>query len=209
MIAVIDYEVGNLGAIANMFRRLGLACVVTSDPEVVDRASRIVLPGNGSFDACVRGLRATGLLPILEQRVRHEGTPLLGICVGAQILGRSSQEGTERGLGWLAMDVRRLPSKPGLRIPHMGWNHVVRTGPHRLVDALPDDARFYFSHSFCMQPDETADVILSASYGENFAAAVAKGNVMAVQFHPEKSHRYGRQLLAAFAEGGVECMVRE
>ncbi len=208
MIAIIDYEVGNLGAIANMFQRLGFACVITKDSGLVDRASRIVLPGNGSFDACMRGLHASGLLPTLERRVRVDATPLLGICVGAQILGRSSEEGYQSGLGWLAMDVRRLSSKPGLRIPHMGWNCVARAGPHPLVDRLSDDARFYFSHSFCMHPDNADDVLLRVNYGETFAAAVAHENVTAVQFHPEKSHRYGRQLLASFAEG-AECIARE
>jgi glutamine amidotransferase len=202
MIAVIDYEVGNLGAIANMFRRIGVACSVTKDATEVARADRIVLPGNGAFDACMRGLRSSGLVPVIEQRVCGEGTPLLGICVGAQMLGRSSDEGIEPGLGWLAMEVRRFADHPSLRVPHMGWEHVTREQlAHPLTCHLADDARFYFTHSYCMHPDAASDVLLSSVYGVKFAAAVGQGHVMGVQFHPEKSHRYGRQLLAAFAGG--------
>ena len=122
MIAIIDYDVGNISAVANMLQRLGVRCVMTSDIEEVEQADRIILPGNGSFDACMQRLRATGLIPVLERKVLDQGTPLLGICVGAQMLGNDSSEGIERGLGWLDMRVRRFPDIAGLRVPHMGWN---------------------------------------------------------------------------------------
>lgn len=200
MIAIIDYDVGNIAAVANMLQRLGVRSLMTNDPVVVAEADRIILPGNGSFDACMKNLRATGLLPILERRVLADAVPLLGICVGAQMLGLCSEEGREPGLGWLNMTVRRFPEAVGLPVPHMGWCEVVRVGnDHPLTVGVGDDARFYFVHSYFMVPSDPADVLLKASYGGEFAAAVAHGNVAGVQFHPEKSHRFGKQLLAAFA----------
>lgn len=200
MIAIIDYDVGNITAVANMLQRLGVRSVMTSDPDVVAEADRLVLPGNGSFDACMRNLRSTGLLPLLERRVLAEGTPLLGICIGAQMLGLRSEEGGEPGLGWLNMTVHRFPEAAGFPVPHMGWCEVVRVQcDHPLTSGLDDDARFYFVHSYFMLPADPADALLKANYGQEFVAAVARGNVIGVQFHPEKSHRFGKQLLAAFA----------
>ena len=200
MIAIIDYDIGNLGAVSNMLQRLGTACEITADPAVVDKAAGIILPGNGAFDACMRGLRQTGLIPLLERRVLQQHTPLLGICVGAQMLGTTSEEGVEPGLGWLDMRVCRFASLQGLRIPHMGWNEVrVRQSQHPLATGLGADARFYFVHSFCMVPQHTRDVLMTTHYGTDFAAAVAHRNIAGVQFHPEKSHRFGKQLLGNFA----------
>ena len=200
MIAIVDYDIGNLAAVANMLHRVGVLCEITADPSAIERADAIVLPGNGAFDACMRSLRATGLVPLLERRVRGEGTPLLGICVGAQMLGHGSEEGSEAGLGWLDVRVRRFPPLPGLRIPHMGWNDVhPRPGAHPLTEGMDPDARFYFVHSYYLDPADPADVLLTAHYGIDFAAAVAHGNVSGVQFHPEKSHRFGKHLLARFA----------
>jgi imidazole glycerol-phosphate synthase subunit HisH len=200
MIAIIDYDIGNISAVANMLLRLGLRSKITSRADDVEAAERIILPGNGSFDACVRNLRATGLIPLLESKVLVGGTPLLGICVGAQMLGTSSEEGSEPGLGWIEMQVRRFPRVPGLPVPHMGWNQVQHTSNgHRLTRDMDDDARFYFVHSYYMAPSDPQDVLLMATYGIEFAAGVSKGNIAGVQFHPEKSHRFGKQLLAAFA----------
>jgi imidazole glycerol-phosphate synthase subunit HisH len=192
--------VGNLGAVANMLHRLGAVSTITADAAVIASAERIVLPGNGAFDACMRNLRASGLLPTLERRVLAEGVPLLGICVGAQMLGHGSEEGREAGLGWLDLRVKRFVARPGLRVPHMGWNAVQTVqSDHPLVAGLGDDARFYFVHSYYIDPVHADDVLLSADYGGPFAAAVARGNITGVQFHPEKSHRFGKHLLAAFA----------
>lgn len=202
MIAIVDYDIGNLGAIANMLRRLGAACEITADPEQIAASSGIILPGNGAFDACMRSLRATGLVPLLERKVLAEGTPLLGICVGAQMLGRGSEEGREAGLGWLEMRVRRFPEAPGFRVPHMGWNQVrPRQTQHPLTRSMGGDPRFYFVHSYYMEPSDPADVLLVAEYGMPFAAGVARDNIVGVQFHPEKSHRFGKRMLHAFAEG--------
>lgn len=206
MIAVVDYDVGNVGAVANMLCRLGHDCTITADVDVIKRASRIVLPGNGAFDACMRNLDASGLRPMLERRVLEERVPLLGICVGAQMLGQASEEGQRAGLGWLDMQVRRFPALPGLRVPHMGWNTVRRgAGTHPICAALEGDVRFYFVHSYYMDPADPADVIGQSHYGVDFAAVVGRRNIVGTQFHPEKSHRFGKQLLAAFAGSALPC----
>lgn len=200
MIVVVDYEIGNLAAIANMLNRLGARCEITADPEKIKIAEKIILPGNGAFDACMQGLRATGLIPLLSQRALVEKTPLLGICVGAQMLGHGSEEGCEAGLGWMDLEVKRFPNLPDLRIPHMGWCHVKKAASdHPLFEKLSEDARFYFVHSYYLAPAHTEDILLTASYGVEFSAAVGKENIVGVQFHPEKSHRFGKQLLAQFA----------
>jgi imidazole glycerol-phosphate synthase subunit HisH len=200
VIAIIDYDIGNLGAVANMLNRLGAACEITADAERIAQAERIVLPGNGAFDACMRNLRASGLVPLLERKVLEERVPLLGICVGAQMLGHGSEEGVEPGLGWMDLRVRRFPELPGLRVPHMGWNEVKANPAHPLAAGMGADTRFYFVHSYYIEPARPEDVLLQAEYGIPFAAGVARGNIAGVQFHPEKSHRFGKRLLANFAE---------
>jgi glutamine amidotransferase len=201
MISIVDYSIGNMNAVSNMLRRLGLPCVVTADPEVVAHASRIILPGNGSFDACMKNLHASGLIPVLEERVIQGGVPLMGICVGAQMLGTDSAEGLEPGLGWLDMNVVRFPSQPNLRTPHMGWNIVdVMKPSHPLVKDIAVDTRFYFVHSYYMNPKHATDVIMHTNYGFKFASGIVHNNIVGVQFHPEKSHRFGKQLLSAFAK---------
>lgn len=199
MISIIDYNVGNISAVANMLKRVGVGCKITSSSSDIENADRIILPGNGSFDTCMRNLRASGLVPALEEKVLHGKTPLLGICVGAQMLGTESAEGKEPGLGWIDMKVCRFPSMPSLKVPHMGWSDVhAPQSDHPIVKALPDDARFYFVHSYYMNPANTDDILLRANYGIDFAAAVCRENIVGVQFHPEKSHKFGKQLLAAF-----------
>lgn len=200
MIAIIDYDIGNLAAVANMLSRVGAVSEITADPARIEQADRIILPGNGAFDACMRNLVASGLVPLLERKVLREGTPLLGICVGAQMLGHGSEEGKERGLGWMDLQVRRFPDMAGLRVPHMGWNQVVASNQtHPLVQELEPASRFYFVHSYYIEPAHAEDVLLTTHYGIDFAAGVARGNIAGVQFHPEKSHRFGKRLLGNFA----------
>lgn len=199
MIAIIDYEIGNLGAVANMLSRIGVAAAITSKPSEIEQADKIILPGNGAFDACMRNLRATGLVPLLEDRILKDQVPLLGICVGAQMLGHRSEEGTEPGLGWLDLHVRRFPTVPPLRVPHMGWNEVhTSVLDHPLVRGLDLDARFYFVHSYYIETLNDEDVLMRSHYGIDFVAGVSCRNIMGVQFHPEKSHRYGKILLSNF-----------
>jgi glutamine amidotransferase len=200
MIAIVDYDIGNIAAVDNMFRRLGVESQITNDPEIIIRADKIVLPGNGAFDACMLNLHRSGLIPTLEQQVLQSGVPILGICIGAQMLGQSSEEGSEAGLGWIDMTVERLPVMHDLRVPHMGWDRVcLEQSKHPLAGGVSDDARFYFVHSYYMKPRNPEDVFLGAHYGIDFAAGVAKGHITGVQFHPEKSHRFGKQLFSAFA----------
>jgi glutamine amidotransferase len=201
VIAIIDYDIGNLAAVSNMLRRIGFDSVITADAEVIGAADKIILPGNGHFDTCMKNIRSTGLVPLLERRVLEEGTPLLGICVGAQMLGSGSEEGSESGLGWLDMTVVRFPKKEGLRVPHMGWNQVSVVAPaDPLAAGLDAETRFYFVHSYYLNPARAEDVLLRAEYGVEFAAGVSRGNIAGVQFHPEKSHRFGKQLLLNFAQ---------
>ena len=204
MIVIIDYDIGNLAAVSNMLRRIGHASLITADPSAIEKADRIILPGNGHFDTCMRNIRESGLVPMLEEKVLRQSTPLLGICVGAQMLGSSSEEGKEPGLGWIDMKVRRFPNIPGLRVPHMGWTEVTRPMPdHPLVEGLEAGARFYFVHSYYLEPHGETDTILGAEYGVPIAAGVVAGNIAGVQFHPEKSHRFGKVLLSNFARGAI------
>ncbi|KMT52511.1 imidazole glycerol phosphate synthase subunit HisH [Pseudomonas fildesensis] len=203
MIVIVDYDIGNVAAVSNMLMRLGIRSLITSDKKEIEKASKIILPGNGSFDACMKNLKASGLIGLLEDKVLEQHTPLLGICVGAQMLGNSSSEGNEEGLGWLEMEVKKLPDIEDLRVPHMGWNDVsaVAGTTHYLTNDIESDARFYFVHSYFMQPADPGNIILTAKYGLEFAAGVAHGNICGVQFHPEKSHRFGKRLLNSFARG--------
>ena len=201
MIAIIDYNIGNINSVLNMLMRIGVACRVASCPQDVEQADSIILPGNGAFDACMQNLRLSGLIPVIERQVLVLGKPLLGICVGAQMLGQGSAEGNEPGLGWIDMKVERFPMIPNLRIPHMGWSNVIPYQKQNiLAKNLATDARFYFVHSYYMVPKNSKDILFQANYGIDFAAGVAHGNIMGVQFHPEKSHRFGKDLLATFAK---------
>lgn len=201
MIAIVDYGVGNLGSIANMLKKVGAEAQVTHDPAAIRAASGILLPGVGHFDHCAKALRASTLLPLLESRVKDEKVPLLGICVGMQLLARSSEEGTEPGLGWIAGDVKKfdLPPAERLPVPHMGWAMVKPRPGSPLFDPNAEE-RFYFVHSFHMVCDDPNDIAAEAEYGYRFVAAVQRGNVWGTQFHPEKSHRFGKALMRRFAE---------
>lgn len=199
MIAIVDYGMGNLGAVLNMFRRVGAAACVASDLDAIRAADKIVLPGVGAFDAAMKRINTGGLRPVLEHKAQVERVPILGICLGMQLLTRGSEEGREPGLGWIAAETRRLPPQPGLKIPHMGWNLVRPTRPHPLTRDLTGESRFYFVHSYCVRVDDAQDSLLKATYGVEFDAAIAHGNIHGAQFHAEKSHRFGMTLFGNFA----------
>lgn len=199
MIAIVDYGMGNLGSIRNMFKRIGVAAEITGDIDVLSRASKILLPGVGAFDSAMQRIRDSGLRAVLDHKVLSERVPTLGICLGMQLLTRGSEEGQLPGLGWVAASAHRFPSLPGLKVPHMGWNLVTPTTPSALTAGLPDESRFYFVHSYHVQVDDPHDSVLRANYGLGFDAALAHGNIYGAQFHPEKSHRFGMRLLANFA----------
>jgi len=201
MIVVVDYGVGNLASISNMLRRLGAEASISSDAAAIETADKIILPGVGAFDHAMRKLREGALLPALEERVLGHRVPLLGLCLGAQLLTKWSEEGREPGLGWVdAVTVRFDPSRATgkLAIPHMGWSDVKATRPHVLLETEESEPRFYFAHSYHLQCTDPSLVIGTAHHGYEFAAAIASGNVMGVQFHPEKSHVFGMRLLQNF-----------
>ncbi|MDR6833862.1 MULTISPECIES: imidazole glycerol phosphate synthase subunit HisH [unclassified Sphingopyxis] len=194
-IALIDYGAGNLRSVHNALIAAGADGVaVTADPDVVATADRIVLPGVGAFAACMNGLSAiSGLIDAMERRVRTEGAPFLGICVGMQLLADAGEEhGRHQGLGWIGGTVRAFDPQPGLRIPHMGWNDVVPTGVHPVIAA----GEAYYLHGYHFA--DAVDVAATSSHGATFTAAVAKDNIVGVQYHPEKSQAYGLATLERF-----------
>ncbi|WP_194954114.1 imidazole glycerol phosphate synthase subunit HisH [Sphingopyxis solisilvae] len=194
-IALIDYGAGNLRSVRNALVAAGADNVaVTADPDVVARADRIVLPGVGAFAACMNGLTAIpGLVEAMDRRVRTHGAPFLGICVGMQLLADAGEEhGTHKGLGWIGGTVRAFTPAPRLRIPHMGWNDVVPTAVHPVIA----QGEAYFLHGYHFA--DAADVAATSSHGATFTAAVAKDNIVGVQFHPEKSQAYGLVTLERF-----------
>lgn len=207
MIAIIDYGLGNLASIRNMLRRIEIDSVITNDPVVLAAADKLILPGVGAFDQGITNLQKSGLWELLNEVVLHEKKPILGICLGAQLLTEGSDEGKLPGLGWIqgqtvAFDRRRL--SPTQRIPNMGWRYVETVRPHFLTTDLPFDSRFYFVHSFHFQCSDSEDAILTAKHGYEFTCGFARENVCGVQFHPEKSHRFGMSLLSKFARTQVE-----
>lgn len=200
MITVIDYGLGNMGSIRNMFKRLGVPVDITSDPEVIERAEKILLPGVGAFGNAMARINGSGLRAVLDRKALQDKVPILGICLGMQLLTRSSEEGHHEGLGWIAAHTRRIPPAPGLKVPHMGWNLVHPTRPDPLTDKLPAESRFYFVHSYCVQVEDPMHSILKATHGIEFDAAFHADNIFGAQFHPEKSHRFGMQLLKNFSD---------
>lgn len=200
-LVVVTFGAGNVGSIPNMLKRVGVAGEVTDDPDVVERADKLILPGVGAFDPAITNLRARGLDEALNRQVLERGTPILGLCLGMQLLAERSEEGAEAGLGWIPGVVRRLdPGNESLRVPQMGWNTARAVRDHPLVRHWADDARFYFAHSYVMTCRDDSDPLALTDYGVEFASIVQRGNVMGTQFHPEKSHRHGMQLLRNYVE---------
>jgi len=198
-LALIDYGAGNLHSVHNALKAAGAGDVyVTADPDVVAKADRIVLPGVGAFAHCMEALSAIdGMVAAMEQRVRVEGTPFLGICVGMQLLADAGVEhGTTRGLGWISGTVRAIAPAVDLKIPHMGWNDVAPTQGAPLIEA----GEAYFLHSYHFDAADDADVLAKTDHGGPLVAAVGRGNILGVQFHPEKSQAYGINFLKRFLE---------
>lgn len=203
MITIVDYGTSNLGSMSNMLRKIGQASRIAWAPDQLEDATKIILPGVGSFDAGMKKLVESGMVPVLNRKVMDEGVPTLGVCLGMHLMTRGSEEGELPGLGWLPATTVRFDqvAEPTLRVPHMGWNQVHATKDSVVTADMADETRFYFAHSFFVRPDSAADVLLEAQYGASrFAAALARGNIIAGQFHPEKSHRFGMWLLRNFAE---------
>lgn len=206
MIAIVDYKTCNLGSLINMLKRAGFAARGVDTPAELEGASHIILPGIGHFDTCVRNLREYGFEDRLHRMAIEEKVPLLGVCVGAQLLTRGSEEGDEPGLGWIDADTRRLrpPEGSRMKVPHMGWSEARATSPHPLFERFEETPRFYFVHSFYMVADRAENVLAQTTYGDTFASGITCDNLAGVQFHPEKSHRFGMTMLSSFASIGAD-----
>lgn len=187
-----------------MLRRIGVNANISSNSEEIEKAEKLILPGVGSFDYGMENLKSSGLINTLSQKVITEKTPILGICLGAQMLGNKSEEGKESGLGWIDMDIVKfdiLKMQATDKIPHMNWSEIkIVQAASKLLNELNNESRFYFVHSFHMKPNNTDDVLTTSNYGYDFVSAVEKNNIYGVQFHPEKSHKYGMKLLENFSK---------
>jgi imidazole glycerol-phosphate synthase subunit HisH len=201
MICIVDYGVGNLASIKNMFKKAGVSSIISGDQKDILDAQKILLPGMGHFDNCMKRFNNSGLRPLIEDRVFNKRVPLLGICVGLQMFMESSEEGEEAGLGWINGKVRKFDTTKMAtpeKVPNMGWLDVELSKNSVISDGL-DKARFYFAHSYHVVPENEEVTLFKSIYGYPFCASIEKDNILGVQFHPEKSHRFGMKLLTNFA----------
>lgn len=198
MIQIIDYGLGNLSSIANMIRKVGGQVRIISEPEELVFADKVILPGVGAFDIGMEKLKQKGWIEPLNHAVLEKGTMVLGICLGMQLMCKASEEGKLAGLGWIDADVKRFGKKDGFKIPHMGWNSIEVEKDNPIIDVKLEKDRFYFVHSFFVQCYESKDVLSSSFYGSSFTSSFMKENIFGVQFHPEKSHKYGKLLFQKF-----------
>lgn len=196
MVVIIDYGLGNPASVKNMIQKAGGSAVISADPDLVARADKLILPGVGSFGVGMDNLKARGLDESIRIAVKA-GTKLMGICLGAQLLTRSSEESEGSGLGLIQAETKRFSGLPdGLKVPHMGWSRIeFPESPHPLLRNLPPSPRFYFVHSYYLACDSTEDVLCTSHYGSTFASGIGRDNVVGMQFHPEKSHVFGLALI--------------
>lgn len=199
MIHIINYGLGNVRAFQNIYERLQVPVKVVSSAEELASASHLILPGVGSFDWAMSRLNESGMRDLIDELVLVKQIPILGVCVGMQMMARHSEEGKEPGLGWVEAGVKKLTQRRGLPLPHMGWNEIRPSTNHPLFEGLLDP-QFYFLHSFVVVPEEDSLAVAETDYGIPFTAAVAFQNILGVQFHPEKSHHWGVKLLENFAK---------
>lgn len=202
MIGIVDYGLGNVRAFENIYRRLGIAAEPVRTADQLATAERLILPGVGAFDWAMSRLTRSGMIEALNARVLNDGVPVLGVCVGMQIMANASDEGTAAGLGWIPGRVERFRDEgfnTRTHLPHMGWNNTEVVDSPALFEGLPSP-RFYFLHSYFYHPADEGHVVARTQYGQVFASAIRRGNIWATQFHPEKSHDWGVTLLRNFAE---------
>ncbi len=202
MITIVDYRMGNLGSIVNMLKRSGFAATVSSDVAEIESAEKLILPGVGAYDTGMNNLAELGLIEPLRRRVLDDRKPLLGICLGMELLFERSEEGQRPGLGWIrgaCVRFRFDEREAKLKVPHMGWNVVRPTRTDDLFSDMAEDAAYYFVHSYHVVCDDPADAVGHTTHGAAFASAVQRGNIYGTQFHPEKSHTHGMRVLKNFA----------
>jgi glutamine amidotransferase len=202
MITIIDYKTGTLGSIQNILKKIGEQSVVTSDKDLISKATKLILPGVGAFDTGMRNLNELGLVEVLNEKVVYDKTPVLGICLGMQLMSGGSEEGALPGLGWIDAKTIRFQFIDTIeyKIPHMGWNFVKQHKSSRLLENMYPEARFYFVHSFYFSAGNKEDIVTTTKYETEFTSAVEKENILGVQFHPEKSHKFGMKLLKNFVD---------
>jgi glutamine amidotransferase len=202
-IVIVDYGLGNLASIKNMLKAIGTSSFITSDIAEINQADKLILAGVGAFDKAMQNLEELNLLQVLNDLVLTRKIPVLGICLGMQLFTETSEEGKKKGLGWIKGKTIKFSfdtTGSNRKIPHMGWNTITIKRDNMLFHGLDNDARFYFVHSYYVTCEDQADVLASTFYGIDFTSALQKDNIYGVQFHPEKSHRFGKSLLEKFTE---------
>lgn len=199
-IIIVDYGMGNVGSVLNMFKRIGIEAEITADLRQIADAEKILLPGVGAFDHAMRRIIDAGFKEVLDQKALVDKIPILGICLGMQLLTRRSEEGNLPGLGWIAADTIRFPPMASIKVPHMGWNLVKPVTPSLLTEGLSEESRYYFVHSYYVKVDKEDNSILRTKHGVEFDSGIHSGNIYGTQFHPEKSHKFGMELLKNFSK---------
>jgi len=199
MISILNYGIGNINAFANIFSKLNVHYNIVNNKSDLSKAHKILFPGVGSFDNAINLLNISGLRDTLEHLVIQKEIPILGVCVGMQMFAESSEEGILGGLGWLNAKVKKIQANSSLIVPHMGWNNIEECKQHYLLNGLSNEAYFYFLHSYYFDSYEIDEIVSKTNYGNLFDSIVCKKNIIGVQFHPEKSHNFGLQLLNNFA----------
>lgn len=205
LLVIIDYGMGNLRSIQFKLHKIGIQSVITASPDDVARAGQLILPGVGHFASGMNNLHKRGLLPVLVHQVLENKTPILGICLGMQLFTKTSQEGGNvSGLGWLDAETLRFDlAQEQLRVPHVGWNTIVSTRADPLLSGVVPEQRFYFTHSYYVHCASQSDVLATTRYGVDFVSVIRKDNIFGVQFHPEKSHRQGVEIIGNFVRATV------